>query len=62
MTPKNNPHKTTEKPVPGQIPELEPLNDPEEPVLPAELPDIVPEEDPFENPPPFEIPDPGEGP
>ncbi|MFN5422423.1 MAG: hypothetical protein ACK5AO_04075 [bacterium] len=46
---------------PDKTPEVEPLVDPEEPLVPEEDPDIIPEEKPFETP-PYEVPEPGEGP
>lgn len=57
---KKKPEPPKEVPMPVS-PELEPVIDPEEPLLPEEDPDWLPEEDPFDTP-PYEVPEPGEGP
>lgn len=44
-----------------KTPEVQPIIDPEEPLIPEEEPDKIPEEDPFVSP-PYEVPEPGEGP
>ena len=46
---------------PTKSPEVEPLIDPEEPLIPKEEPDTIPEENPYVTP-PYEVPEPGEGP
>jgi hypothetical protein len=62
MTKKIKQEQPIEIPKPDKHPEVNPYNEPPEPLYPDENPDIVPDEDPFENPPPVEIPIPGEGP
>ena len=61
MPKKIKPDKPFEIPSPQKHPEINPVIDPEEPIVPMEDPDIIPDEDPFETP-PYEIPPPGEGP
>jgi len=61
MAKKIKPDKPLEIPSPEGKPEIDPIIDPEEPLIPTENPDIIPDEDPFETP-PYEIPPPGEGP
>ena len=61
MPKKIKPDKPFEIPSPQKQPEINPVVDPEEPIVPIEDPDIIPDEDPFETP-PYEIPPPGEGP
>ena len=46
---------------PKKTPEVQPIHDPEEPLVPEEQPDQIPDENPFETP-PYEVPEPGEGP
>ena len=61
MAKMKKPDKPLEIPSPEKHPEINPVIDPEEPIVPIEDPDIIPDEDPFETP-PYEIPPPGEGP
>lgn len=61
MPTKKQPRKPIETPLPGKVPEIEPVFDPEEPIIPEEDPDIIPDEDPFVTP-PYEVPPPAEGP
>ena len=58
---KKKPFVVPEVRPPDKSPELEPVYDPEEPLIPLEDPDLIPDEDPFETP-PFEYPPPAEGP
>lgn len=64
MTTKNDTNGPSVIPKPKKLPEVNPLEDPDERIIPEEDdPDIIPDEDePFENPPPYELPEPGEGP